>query len=238
MTTIEKINQDLQNYAPGFQVVGSKDCTVVELLYKRSYYEGKVIGNLKQIERPFELTNYFLTTRKYNYPNYMNIKLDLDNNITEIYPSVLGDSIKDAIPTSIYKVINYGYKLKPNTCPYVSWDVKKRLATHFYCVPNFVNSTIFNKVEESKCIFRESIPHDEKKRLYLQLNYSDIGALNYHHNNFKFLEECPPEYVIAYFREKEQNGQDLDITNDVVGIIAGYNPFNENYEKAIVNINL
>jgi len=224
---MDYINSQLQKLAPGFSVVGSKDCTLIELYYK------------KIAEEHFENTHYFLTARKYGYPYYMNLKLDMNNNIVELYPTVIRNRVSSAIPSCKDKVPPFKYRLKPDTAPYCAYSVAEKRLTHWYCVPKYINIWAQNdEIEGIKMIYRENLPISGYKRIYFQISYDKNAMRFYHcHGNYYNVD---PDYFIVYFNEMkdEGTGHYNHILEEVDGVILGYNPFNENYEKVLVNLNL
>ena len=212
---MEIITKQLHQVCPGFQIIGTRGFTPIELLYRK-------------IDDSFFNTHIYLTTKKYNYPFYMNIKLNMQLDLQEVYPSVIDASIEQAVP-NCREIIYDLYNHDKDTHPYCSYSIIEKRITHYYWAASKINSDLQN----IKVIFRKDFRNPFLVRFYIQFNY-DKELLNKFGLDISDLEQ--PDYIILFYKEKQRYIEDQIMIEPIESFILGYNPSNENYEK--VNLKL
>lgn len=117
MINIQKINEQLRHHIPGFEVCRTGD---------------NITSNFDiQYDLDFKPRNYCLNIKSPKHCHVLNLKVDLDSNLKEIYPTMsLDGTFSHIIPSNLQKITAHYIWDRYN--PYGSYDVSKRIIDNLY----------------------------------------------------------------------------------------------------------
>ena len=215
---IKEINNQLENYFPGWRIRYNKFIFPIEIQYDHLIRK---------------ITSLYLNITHVNYESFLKrkelkIKIDINTKqIIEIYPFVL-DNINQ-----FFNIKNVDFPEDINldsTIPYYSIDLNNKIHDIYYDSKNFnTNIRSFLEMYENSLFFKINLNKNLRAYVYIS------NEINQSFDFLKFIKtsilEIPFSYIFLYYDIENFKDEKFYLKKQPQKYLIGYDPKNKSYDQ-------